>query len=259
MDSILTHHWQMGQTRLNFGEALVPSIVEHFGFRYLPDLPIHSHRSKFKLLTISSEFNCNFIAKLSRQQHHVVVWGSGYSEGGIPARTAADIRALRGTRTMELLGINDVVTCDPGFLIAEIFPNESSPTKGELWAPHWSNRKRIGWAGTELFDVEVRRSKLREEIDRLCQSSFIYTSSIHVAVACMAYRIPFATCLADEDTINKPFKWADLWSTLNVPHLWCRSKETAHNWYDAFGSKIQLPNLDLLKAAFPRDICSIFK
>lgn len=254
MKELLCHHWQAGKTKINFGEALIPSIINFFGYRYIPDLPIHSSCYKIKLMTLGSQFNYDYVNSINKN-HKIVVWGSGYSEGRIPFLNdpKIDIRAVRGYKTKELIG-KDVPVGDPGFLISEIIPNFHQPSGIETWAPHWHNRNNSGWSNTKFFNVETRVSHIAKFIDILCKSSFVYTSSLHICIACISYGIPFAMCLQDGDSINKPFKWHDAFSLLNVEPCWCRSKREAHSWWEDYGSHIKIPCMDNFKKSFPRDI-----
>lgn len=260
---VIVHHWQTGLTRANFGEAIVPLLVRHLGCEYLPNIRLHSTLPHKRLLMIGSELNEDFLPRVHPDRSKITVWGYGYSHGTPPKPGTLDVRAVRGHITREALKLpQSTPMCDPGFLLPAAFPKPDLPTsKWPLYAPHWNNRRHgaeKAWQA-DFFNVEIRRSSdyLQQAITRLITAPFVYTNSLHIVIACLAYRVPFAPCLGPGDKSNKSLKWRDVWSTLEGDEKdvrWCHDVSSAHAWWDRVGQYLRPPDSSRLIDVFPRDI-----
>jgi hypothetical protein len=256
MKTISAHFWRHLQPTWNFGEALVPLILNHLGYQW----SVERHTEKPTLLMIGSELRANFINQLRLQGHTPVVWGFGWSHSQIPK--GVDIRAVRGPLTASKMQV-DCPQGDPGFLVSRAFPRQAYPESGKvLYAPHWHNRK-LGsqGAGETFFDVEVKAggnfasiANAQFRIDQLCSAEFVMTSSLHVAITCIAYKIPFAPAIRHPEQIDKPNKWADVSAWLGSPLEFSTTDEAAHDWWERVGSKIEVPVLSPLVDSFPHEI-----
>jgi len=260
MKRLLVHFWRGGEPRLNYGEALIEPIVRFFGDQLVPDIPLNRSLSAPVVLMIGSELYREHVEQVRAGHRKVIVWGYGHSHGHPPDISLLDIRAVRGECTRTSLQLSASLPCaDPGFLLPQVFPIDAHHTGPALWAPHLHNRShahdRAAQWEAEYFDVDVRPSRIAEHVTRIANSRFVYTSSLHVTITCLAYGTPFALCLAPGDKVDKPAKWEDIWSTLtNPPPLtWCQDPTEAATWWTSAGQHARPPETTALLEAFPHD------
>lgn len=251
MKTIQDHFWRDKLPTWNLGEALIPLILNHLGYEGItkrrPDCST--------LLMIGSELRESFVRGLGSP---AVVWGYGWSHGAAPPQV--DVRAVRGPVTHKVLNLpNDLPMGDPGFLISKANPVNRRPTPGRvLYAPHWNNRKLARpEPGESIFNVELEAASMtaiREKLATLNSAEFVLTSSLHVAICCISYRIPFGLVRRGEEKIDKPAKWRDVFRWLNATHEFVETEAEARDWWNTVGSQIIVPPLDPLLATFPHDI-----
>ncbi len=254
-----THYWRRGKPELNLGEAFVDPLLNLFDTADRRTAKERTRSNGAVLLTIGSEFNRATIRRLKKRFDRIVVWGYGYSHGEIPAVNDLDVRAVRGRHTLDALDLpRDTPVGDPGLLISRAIAihRENLSISKASYVPHWHSRHMYSGA---VIDVATRPGLLAGKLRQLVGSEFIYTSSLHTAIACIAYGVPFAPFKKADEAINKPLKWKDAFSVFDVAPVWSISEEDARNWYDANTSKL-LPGkqLDALQNsiadAFPMDI-----
>jgi hypothetical protein len=252
--TITTNFWRCYRPTWNFGEALVPLIINHFGYQWsvapTPGTPT--------LLMIGSELRHNFVQQLTLQDRQPVVWGCGWSHGNPPRKV--DARAVRGPITRDKLGLpKSTPLGDPGFLLPTVYPGQHQGGTGTLYAPHWHNRKLLARGVGELFfNVETTAfpvlANVKAKIDRLIQADFVFTSSLHVAIACIAYKVPFAPLIRGAEQINKPVKWQDVSAWFGSPLEFSDTDAAARSWWERVGQNIEVPDLSPLVKSFPHEI-----
>lgn len=251
---IAAHLWRCHDRSFNFGEALGDMVLKGIGVE-----PVYGKRSGPRpggrvLLSVGSELRQRFINKQKERYDGVVVWGHGYSYQRPADPATADIRAVRGPLTRKVCGLpGDTPLGDPAFLMPKYYPLVRENSGEIVYAPHWFNRATDpGDYG--FFDVNCEEGEAQQKMQRLVSADFVMTNSLHVAIFCIAYSVPFGPTLLGEDGINKPWKWADIFEWLKCPLCWNYNEKQARRWYEAFGSKIEVPDLDPLVDSFPWDI-----
>lgn len=265
LKSIVASYWQAGSAALNYGEALIPAILAHLGYHCVPDAPAYATLPHPRLMAISSELNRDHLQRLREAGKSVVIWGSSQGHGVPIPEGWASLRGVRGHLTRRALSLDENFPVgDPGFLVSTIFPFDPDRSGRPLWVPHIHNRGKTAasdWQA-DFGDVGVPISRLPEMVEKLARARFIFTNSLHVTITAIAYRVPFALCLGFGEQIDKPRKWEDLWSTLQiengglseVPLRWCRSPREAEEWHATAGRYLRPPDLTAMLKAFPHDI-----
>lgn len=242
-------YWRRDEPTLNFGEAMIAPLLAGLGIE-------HDPASDEVLFTLGSEFCEENINTTLASSSRIVVCGYGWSHSTPPSiefqRRYLEIYALRGPVTSRALGRLDVPLGDPGFLLPEVLSLRCAPHHGKIiYAPHWHNRSREAWAECEMFNVEVRQEDFIGRAAYLKGSRFVLTNSMHVAIFCLAYGIPFAPALRPGEHCDKPRKWEDVFEWLGIPLVWHTDFQTASIWYSDVGSA-KLPDLTPLLKAFER-------
>jgi hypothetical protein len=154
-----------------------------------------------------------------------VVMGSGVrpNSGG---RLQGDIRiaAVRGLLSAERLGLDPAVAaCDPGFLVAQLWPSTGERAESIGLIPHvyseqWSEISKIALdAGLDVISPTL---PIDQFLQRLRRCKRVYCESMHGAIFADALRIPWArvrlTSHYFEGSGVSAFKWEDVFSVLGV-------------------------------------------
>lgn len=154
-----------------------------------------------------------------------VVMGSGLRPNSA-GRLQGDIRiaAVRGLLSAERLGLDRAVAaCDPGFLIAQLWPTSNSHVDGIGLIPHvyseqWSEVSRAGIdAGLDVISPTL---PIEQFLQRLRRCKRVYCESMHGAIFADALRIPWArvrlTSHYFESAGVSEFKWQDAFSVVGA-------------------------------------------
>jgi hypothetical protein len=154
-----------------------------------------------------------------------VVMGSGVRPN-TTGRLQGNIRiaAVRGLLSAEQLGLDAAVAaCDPGFLVARLWPTSSGHADGIGLIPHvysmqWSE---ISQAGLDAgLDVISPTLPIEQFLQRLRRCQRVYCESLHGAIFADALRIPWArvrlTSHYFESASVSEFKWQDAFSVIGV-------------------------------------------
>lgn len=240
------YYWGRGKPTLNLGEAFIPFLLSRLGVGT-------SCNARSVLLMIGSELHAKTVEDLRQRYTRIVVWGYGYSHGTPPDPSLLDVRAVRGTKTAAVLGLDNPVVGDPGLLLPRYLQVPVTGDGPTLLAPHFLSR-RLYRGRSNVFDVETTIREVPVKISELAAANFVLTSSLHVSLVCIAYGIPFSPFLVAGESPDKPRKWEDAYSVLGIIPRWSATEKEARAWYESVRSAIYLPDLDRLLDAFPYDI-----
>lgn len=154
-----------------------------------------------------------------------VVMGSGLRPN-TAGRLQGDIRiaAVRGFLTAERLGLDSsVAACDPGFLIARLWPTANGVADSIGVIPHvyseqWTEISRAGIdAGLDVISPTL---PIETFLQRLRRCKRVYCESMHGAIFADALRIPWArvrlTSHYFEGAGVSEFKWEDAFSVVGA-------------------------------------------
>ena len=153
-----------------------------------------------------------------------LVIGSGFGYGALPDMTDKDlwdIRAVRGPRTAEKLGIDSGFgIIDPAVMVAEMPEFRNLPkTNGTMFVPHWESTIGSIWpavcqtVGVTYVDP---RGEAKAVISAIAQSELVIAESMHAAILADAFRVPWVAVTTSEE-INA-FKWSDWAETVEVAY-----------------------------------------
>lgn len=153
-----------------------------------------------------------------------LVIGSGFGYGALPDMTDKDlwdIRAVRGPRTAEKLGIDSGFgIIDPAVMVAEMPEFRNLPkTHGTIFVPHWESTIGSIWpavcqtVGVTYVDP---RGEAKAVIRAIAQSELVIAESMHAAILADAFRVPWVAVTTSQE-ING-FKWSDWADTVEVAY-----------------------------------------
>ena len=155
-----------------------------------------------------------------------IVMGSGVRPNTV-GRLQGDIRiaAVRGLLTAERLGLDPAVAaCDPGFIIAQLWPasNGSPDSIGlipHVYSEHWTEISKAGIdAGLDVISPTL---PIEPFLKRLRRCKRVYCESMHGAIFADALRIPWARVRLTSHYFEgggvSEFKWQDTFSVVGAP------------------------------------------
>lgn len=210
------YYWQQ-QKFVNFGDYLSLKIVERIVGGPVKVFIRHPKNKDKKLLALGS--------LMSFAQDGDVIWGTGVN-GKLPykesyAFTHLDVRAVRGPLTRQFLkdvfGINaPEIYGDPALLIPYLFPEfkrSENPSNDFIIIPHYSE---LHLFPKEVFpNVVYATDPWDEVIQKICDSRFVISSSLHGIIVAEAFGIP-ARMLRITET-EPLFKYFDYYAGTNRP------------------------------------------
>ncbi len=229
----------------NFGDELSVAIIQK-----ITKKPIKraQHSDRFKLLGVGS------IIQFSKNED--VIWGSGMNGkdlnwGNYPFEFL-DVRAVRGPLTQQFLmnlGIEvPSVYGDPALLLPFLFPEfevSLTPKYKYIVIPHISEISLL----PDQENVVLPTAPWREIVEKILQSEFVISSSLHGIVVAEAFGVPARFLRL---TNNEPnFKYEDYYlGTGRSSFTPARSIEEA---LEMGGEPPVVCDLDALLDAFPYD------
>lgn len=204
---VVPAHWWDGHP--NFGDDLTPWLLPDYGV-----LPIHRVATRARLAGVGS------ILEFLPTEWDGVVWGSGLMHGEPHALPRAQVLAVRGHLTRELIGApHDVALGDPGILVARHRPRSELRWDVAL-VPHGHHRSHAAFlsladaAGyrVRVVDVHQRAERVVREI---AASGAVITTSLHGLVTADAYGIPAAWTMLVPPLSGGAFKFHDYESVIS--------------------------------------------
>lgn len=265
---ILVWYWREDKSLINFGDYITVLILKAFGYRVVSySDAIHLNilnRYGFCLLIIGSELNKEMVDAL--QVPEIYVWGQGKGHGeffDIRKKSYAGkvkIFAVRGPHTIRQLGLSrQTPVGDPGFLMPLFYKVKKDRLLQNIaYVPHHSNRddwdRKMRQVGAERYvDVMCTRSGFPVTLKQIVSSEFVLTSTLHTAIVCHAYGVPWALCLAEGDELNYPDKWKDLFEFLGIHEQdnAVSNYKDGLRWWGNVGSKAKPVDVLPLLNSFP--------
>ena len=156
-----------------------------------------------------------------------IVMGSGVRPNST-SRIDGDIRigAVRGLLSAKHLGLDaSFAVCDPGFLVASLWPQPAAPADRIGLIPHVYSEQlsHISQAGADAgLDVISPTLAIEPFLQRLRRCKRVFCESLHGAIFADALRIPWArtrlTSHYFEGEGVSEFKWRDAFSVIGASH-----------------------------------------
>jgi len=212
------YYWQQ-QKFVNFGDYLSLKLVERIVGSDVEIYKKKFFKSEQKLLAIGS------ILYFANQDD--VIWGAG-TNGKRTLKsdysfTNLDIRSVRGPLTrkflMETLGIEECpeIYGDPALLVPYFFPEykkSEHPKYDFIVIPHYS--EEYLFPKNERFEVVYPTESLFSIFEKITNSQFVISSSLHGVIVAEAFGIPARYLRVTE---NEPIlKYDDYYISTNRPN-----------------------------------------
>lgn len=234
--------------RRNFGDELAPYIVSKIvpdEFVYwrkpfrLSNLLVDFLRFCKRALTgrgetgdlLAYEFNHKVLVAIGsiieEATANTVVWGAGISHRNTKISSYADIRAVRGPKTlqrMKELGLKTegVSMGDPAILLPKYyFPNVDKKFKIGL-IPHKSEFKimREKIAKLDVLDrislIDLCDPNIESVVQNILKCESIFSTSLHGIIVSHSYGIP-ALWIKNADLIGDDVKFEDYFASVGIP------------------------------------------
>lgn len=223
----------------NFGDFASFYLVSHLAKNHIrwafPQACVHTdflnllrsikHRRKFKLSDYSGYVfpwdKCMFAigSIMDFANIKTIVWGSGYREYDSRYKKT-NVLAVRGKLSLEKIPIGkrkDVVLGDPGLLLPLIYDKSQVQSKEVTIIPHFVDYDYYKNKYDNVYDVlDVRTNDLEGMIDKIRQSKYILSSSLHGLIFAHAYGIP-ALWIKHGYVNSSDFKYYDYFSGVKIP------------------------------------------
>ncbi len=185
------YYWQQNAF-VNFGDYLSLKVVERIVNGPVKVHQNHSWNNTKKLLAIGSI--------LSFGKNYDVIWGSGINGKLLQKKDYAfsslDVRAVRGPLTRSFLWEHFQIECpeiygDPALLIPYLFPEfvrKTKPNNRYIFIPHYSENKFF--PKSAYPNVVYATDPWDEVIEKILDSEFVISSSLHGIIVAEAFGIP---------------------------------------------------------------------
>ncbi len=244
--------WWGEDPTINFGDYLSLKIVER-----IVDSPVRYYRKKpksreQKLLALGSIFYFAYDGD--------VIWGSGINGKTLQKKyyefTHLDVRAVRGPLTRQFLQENFKIDCpevygDPALLFPYLFPEfrpKVSPTYEYIIIPHY--KETALFPKTEYPNVIYPTDPWYEVVEKILDSKFVISGSLHGVILAEAYGIPARYLRFTE---REPmFKYQDYYSGTGRPNF--RYATSIEEALEMGGESPFVCDLQKLYESFPFDL-----
>lgn len=217
-DGLPLYYWQQ-KAFINFGDHLSSLLVERIVGKPVRIHKRHPKNQEQKLLAIGS------ILIFARDKD--VIWGTGLN-GKLAKKENfsfqnLDVRAVRGPLTRRFLQENFSISCpevygDPALLFPYFFPEfqrKEEPKYDYIVIPHYSEKQLFpkDASGKIVYPTDP----WQEVIDKITDSRFVISSSLHGVILAEAYGIPARLLRVSE---NEPLlKYQDYYLGTNRPYF----------------------------------------
>jgi hypothetical protein len=268
---VLIWYWREEKKDINFGDYITAVLLKKFGYKTVEYCNASSlnilDRYDFCLLGVGSELHKERVDLLNIPR--LYIWGQGKGHGEFfdiksdPYANKVKIFAVRGPHTVRQLKLSDETPLgDPAFLMPLFFNIKKDPSQYKItYIPHnWNRegwRRKIKEIGAERYiDIFCSRNAFRTNLREIVSSKFVLTSTLHTAMICHAYRVPWALCLANGDELNFPDKWKDFFEFLGIDNTGnaVQNYSEGLKWWQDVGSKAKIRDLLPLLDSFPLPI-----
>lgn len=249
---------------LNFGEHIGSHILNYLNISWVNYYA--SNEPSECILIIGSELNKRHIEYLFNKRkniNRIIVWGQGRTDGeyfDCKKNNNIDICLVRGSVTRDFLNLpSETPIGDPGFVLPKIYPIKKNTTDRVLYMPHFNNKGRLEEKKqhlkyTEYMDIFIDKNKFVSTLETIVNSEFVITSSLHVSITCLAYKVPFMIYVDDKEELNRPEKWRDVFEDINIEYKICKTLEHGKIWWDENVKGKKIPSPDEILDTFPKEL-----
>ena len=204
---------------INFGDYLSQKLVERIVESPLRCFIKKPPRNEKKLLAIGSVFFFAFDGD--------VIWGSGINGKTLEKNhyrfNRLDVRAVRGPLTRQFLIENFHIDCpetygDPALLFPYFFPEfkrKENPSYDYIVIPHFTERTLF--PKSDFANIVYPTDPWHEVIEKILDSKFVISSSLHGIIIAEAYGIPARLLRITEN--QHLFKYRDYYLGTSHPNF----------------------------------------
>ena len=192
--------------------------------RWIWDLLLPGHKmwtDEVSLIGVGSLLGSSFVHPLGRKL--VVGTGSGYGKPPDVSSKEWDIRAVRGPRTAERLGLPRAIgVCDPAAMLARQAEFAGIERGNDvLFVPHWQSavHPSFDWAAICARAGVAFQSPCADSVSvvrRIAGARVVIAESLHAAIVADAFRVPWHSVRTTAGSFNV-FKWSDWTEGLQLP------------------------------------------
>ncbi len=238
-----------GRTFVNFGDYISLKLVERIVGKSIKSYTKRQNNGEKKLLASGSIFSFAF--------DDDVIWGSGINGKLLKKKdyqfTTLDIRSVRGPLTRNFIMQHFAIDCpevygDPALLIPYFFPEfkkKENPSYDYIIIPHYSEESMFNKA--EWDNVVYSTDPWNEAIEKILDSRFVISSSLHGIIIAEAYGIPARLLRVSN---NEPlFKYQDYYFGTNRPYF--RFATSVNEAFEMGGEPPFKCDLEKIYRAFP--------
>ncbi|BDZ54899.1 polysaccharide pyruvyl transferase family protein [Agromyces marinus] len=193
----------------NFGDDLTPWLLPEYGIA-----PVHRVAAKARLAGVGS------ILEFLPEDFAGAIWGSGLMYGRPHPLPHAEVLAVRGHLTRELIGApEDVALGDPGILVARRRERPKARWDVAL-VPHGHHRSHEPFMSmADSVDLRVHVVNVHQPAARvvreIASAEAVVTTSLHGLVTADAYGIPATWTMLEPPLSGGPFKFHDYESVIS--------------------------------------------
>ena len=245
----------------NFGDFIGPWLVGKMGYEVEFFSEAAAPAATDALIPVGTMMrNWDQLSRFALTQHF---WGTGVVPGRPFNARAADvvIHAVRGPLSALRLKLGpDVPLGDSGLLVSRFLPIPACSGSAVLWASHLQSTSQVtddflaAIGSVDILNLMILPEEFEAACEMIRNASIVITSALHPAVVAASYGVPFA--FAWPPGVEPEFlgKYQDFCALLKIPFAMVGSEEEAWRWWDAHGSRMVMPDLDGLLAAFPHNL-----
>lgn len=258
----------------NFGEYLCKQVIYKLGF----DLNNYSNVNQitapidYIMTGIGGFLNKRIYDLYINKAAKWYVWGSGVHcipspEHRLPKEIIENkciISLVRGPLTREYYNLSeDIPLGDAGYLTSYFFKITSSEKKNVFISHHYDDiikpidgvdihlSAKMPPDSTGSFDKEFLY-----RLNLIANANIVLTSSMHVAIVCYSYGVPFAMVAKKETDLSKEWKWYDTLINMGITTKirLVNSVEDGYRWWHEVKDQIKpisLQQQEVILNAFP--------
>lgn len=260
---MLAWYWLENQNVLNFGEHITPYILNHYGVEW-KNWSNRSSGDDECILIIGSELHREKMEELKRsgvKKIHIWGQGKGTGESFNPENYNVKFHLIRGDTTRKQLCLDDdIPTGDPGFVMPLICDIKREEIKNTIYMPHHEHRKNLDkkrelWKFDTYIDIMIDRNSFMSVLKKLVNAEFVMTTSLHVSVICLAYKVPFCVIKTENERLNYyPEKWKDVFDWVGIPFGVYDNPQDGYSWWQKNVSNHNIPHPENILRTFPLHI-----
>lgn len=257
----------------NLGDYINVFLFEQMGYEVA--LVKHYSKKKVDFLVLGvgtclDKMHLEDMIYNKKVRKNILVWGSGVRDKNeinflknLQESKKLKIFALRGLVSKNLLAPKkNIPLGDPAFLLPMFLKLKRKNDGKVTYIPHYQNQKNLKekmkiLGAEDYFDIRIPKKKFIGATKRIVNSGFVLTNSLHGAIICQAYGVPYAPCILPGEKIDSYLKWEDAFSWLGIweDFRFVKNYREGRIWWENVGSKVKINKKSMIRLmkSFPLD------